>query len=53
MVSTGSTLTEYALRKNAFKEFVEESKLAGFDIIEINENNTLNEGGFFQKPVSA
>lgn len=40
LVSTGSTLTEYALRKNAFKKFVEESKLAGFDIIEISENNT-------------
>ncbi len=40
LVSTGSTLTEYALRENAFKKFVEESKLAGFDIIEISENNT-------------
>ena len=39
LVSTGSTLTEYALRENAFKKFVEESKIAGFDIIEISENN--------------
>ena len=39
LVSTGSTLTEYALRENVFKRFVEESKLAGFDVIEISENN--------------
>lgn len=39
LVSTGSTLTEYALRENVFKKFVEESKTAGFDIIEISENN--------------
>ncbi len=39
LVSTGSTLTEYALRENVFKKFVEESKIAGFDIIEISENN--------------
>jgi phosphosulfolactate synthase len=39
LVSTGSTLTEYALRENAFEKFVEESKIAGFDIIEISENN--------------
>ncbi|MGN6615212.1 MAG: phosphosulfolactate synthase, partial [Candidatus Nitrosocosmicus sp.] len=39
LVSTGSTLTEYALRENIFEKFVEESKTAGFDIIEISENN--------------
>lgn len=39
LVSTGSTLTEYALRENIFEKFVEESKIAGFDIIEISENN--------------
>ena len=39
LVSKGSTLTEYALRENAFKKFVEESKIAGFDVIEISENN--------------
>ncbi|MEJ7642269.1 MAG: phosphosulfolactate synthase [Candidatus Nitrosocosmicus sp.] len=39
LVSTGSTITEYALRENAFKKFVEESKIAGFDVIEISENN--------------
>lgn len=39
LVSTGSTLTEYALRENIFETFVEESKIAGFDIIEISENN--------------
>ncbi|HYZ97095.1 MAG TPA: phosphosulfolactate synthase, partial [Nitrososphaeraceae archaeon] len=30
---------EYALREKVFKRFVEESKIAGFDIIEISENN--------------
>jgi phosphosulfolactate synthase len=39
LVSTGSTLTEYAIRENTFEKFVEESKIAGFDIIEISENN--------------
>lgn len=39
LVSTGSTLTEYALRENVFEKFVEESKISGFDIIEISENN--------------
>jgi phosphosulfolactate synthase len=39
LVSTGSTLTEYAIRENMFEKFVEESKIAGFDIIEISENN--------------
>jgi phosphosulfolactate synthase len=39
LVSTGSTLTEYALRENVFNKFIEESKIAGFDIIEISENN--------------
>ena len=39
LVSTGSSLTEYALRENAFEKFVEESKQAGFDVIEISENN--------------
>jgi phosphosulfolactate synthase len=39
LVSTGSTLTEYAIRENMFEKFVEESKIAKFDIIEISENN--------------
>ncbi|HEY0579482.1 MAG TPA: phosphosulfolactate synthase [Candidatus Nitrosocosmicus sp.] len=39
LVSTRSTLTEYALRENVFEKFVEESKTAGFDIIKISENN--------------
>ncbi|MDQ6722743.1 MAG: phosphosulfolactate synthase [Thermoproteota archaeon] len=39
LVSTGSTLTEYAIRENIFEKFVEESKRSGFDIIEISENN--------------
>jgi phosphosulfolactate synthase len=39
LVSTGSTLTEYALRENIFRKFVEESERTGFDIIEISENN--------------
>ena len=32
-------MTEYAIRENIFEKFVEESKIAGFDIIEISENN--------------
>jgi phosphosulfolactate synthase len=39
LVSTGSTLTEYAIRENVFEKFVEQSKISGFDIIEISENN--------------
>ena len=39
LISIGSTLTEYALRENVFEKFVKESKKAGFDIIEISENN--------------
>ena len=39
LVSAGSTLTEYAVRENVFEKFIEESKIAGFDIIEISENN--------------
>src|SRR6478736_2067849 len=39
LVSTGSTLTEYAIRENVFEKFIEESKIAGFDIIEISKNN--------------
>ena len=39
LVSTGSTLTEYAIRENVFEKFIEQSKISGFDIIEISENN--------------
>jgi len=39
LVSTGSTLAEYALREKVFEKFVEECKIAGFDTIEISENN--------------
>ncbi len=39
LVSTGSTLTEFAIRENAFEKFVLDSKRVGFDIIEISENN--------------
>jgi phosphosulfolactate synthase len=39
LVSTGSTLTEYAIRENVFEKFIDQSKIAGFDIIEISENN--------------
>ena len=39
MVSTGSTLTEYAISEDSFDEFLKESARVGFDIIEISENN--------------
>ncbi|HEX7274010.1 MAG TPA: phosphosulfolactate synthase [Nitrososphaeraceae archaeon] len=38
-VSTGSTLTEYAISGNYFDKFIDESEEMGFDIIEIGENN--------------
>ncbi|HEX7818352.1 MAG TPA: phosphosulfolactate synthase [Nitrososphaeraceae archaeon] len=38
-VSTGSTLTEYAISGNYFDKFIEESARMGFDIIEIGENS--------------
>ena len=38
-VSTGSTLTEYAISDNYFEKFIEESARIGFDIIEIGENS--------------
>ena len=39
MVTTGSTLTEFAILEDAFDRFVKESSAMGFDIIEIGENN--------------
>src|SRR5829696_6046285 len=39
LVSTGSTITEYAIMENSFDKFVNESTKVGFDIIEIGENN--------------
>lgn len=39
LVSTGSTLTEYAITENVFEQFVKETAALGFDIIEIGENN--------------
>lgn len=41
LVSTGSTLTEYAIRENIFEKFIINAKKIGFDIIEISENNIL------------
>lgn len=38
-VSTGSTITEYAIIENSLDRFVTESAKNGFDIIEIGENN--------------
>ena len=38
-VSTGSTITEYAIIENSLDRFVKESAKNGFDIIEIGENN--------------
>lgn len=39
-VSTGSTLTEYAISENSLEKYIKESAKMGFDIIEIGENNT-------------
>ena len=39
LVSTGSTLTEYAIREKVFEKFMESAKTIGFDIIEISENS--------------
>ena len=39
LVSTGSTITEYAIMESSFDKFVKESAKVGFDIIEIGENN--------------
>jgi phosphosulfolactate synthase len=39
LVSTGSTITEYAIMENSFESFVVEAAKVGFDIIELGENN--------------
>jgi phosphosulfolactate synthase len=39
LVSTGITLTEYAIREKVFEKFVENSKRLGFDLVEISENS--------------
>ena len=38
-VSTGSTLTEYAISENSLEKYIKECAKIGFDIIEIGENN--------------
>lgn len=38
-VSTGSTLTEYAITENSLEKYIKECAKMGFDIIEIGENN--------------
>lgn len=38
-MSTGSTLTEFAIREKVFEKFLESAKRIGFDIIEISENS--------------
>lgn len=38
-VSTGSTLTEYAISENSIDKFITECSRIGFDIIEIGENS--------------
>ena len=39
LVSTGSTITEYAIMENSFERFVVEAEKVGFDIIEVGENS--------------
>jgi len=38
-VSTGSTLTEFAISEDALDKFLKDSSRVGFDVIEIGENN--------------
>jgi phosphosulfolactate synthase len=38
-ISTGSTLTEFAISDNCFDKFIDEASEIGFDFIEIGENN--------------
>ncbi|MBV9668819.1 MAG: phosphosulfolactate synthase, partial [Nitrososphaeraceae archaeon] len=39
LVSTGSTITEYAIMENSLDRFVAEAAKIGFDVIEIGENS--------------
>lgn len=39
LVSTGSTITEFAILENALERFVKEASRVGFDIIEVGENS--------------
>jgi phosphosulfolactate synthase len=39
LVSTGSSITEYAYRENQFDKFVKEASKIGFDVIEVGENS--------------
>ncbi|MEW6604590.1 MAG: phosphosulfolactate synthase [Thermoproteota archaeon] len=38
-VSTGSTITEYAISEDSLEKFVREAATAGFDIVEVGENS--------------
>ena len=39
LVSTGSSITEYAYTESLFDKFVEEASKIGFDVIEVGENS--------------
>jgi phosphosulfolactate synthase len=39
LVSTGSTITEYAILEDSFGKFVKDAAKIGFDMVEIGENN--------------
>jgi phosphosulfolactate synthase len=39
-VSTGSTITEFAISENSLERFVKESARVGFHIVEVGENST-------------
>jgi phosphosulfolactate synthase len=39
LVSTGSTITEFAILENSLERFVKEASEIGFDIIEVGENS--------------
>lgn len=38
-VSTGSTITEFAISENSLEKFVREAATVGFDIVEVGENS--------------
>src|SRR4051794_10570996 len=38
-VSTGTTITEFAISESSLERFVKEAAKAGFDIIEVGENS--------------
>ena len=42
LVSTGSTITEYAIMENSFEKYITEAAKIGFDIIGITGENSID-----------